>query len=331
MELVDRRPDYLAMVKDRQCHIGRSSVQARQGGIVIRNMCNVSHIESVLLTGISKLFNQVQIATRAQPSRRTQAQVTERSDDPPGEPFISETPPKCTSRPGKILGSSLREPGEKGKKGRWEKRGRGGPGAQSRRPGGSPVTTHSSRCPVIFSRWFLASSPAAARQLPSHWLKLASSSFPGGSSSAAARQQLPGGLASSPAGASLPFSGEGKKRKSVWTPMILLWAPSLAVAFRSPEARPGWSFLSGRKDCDVKIDITGVLYHESTHIWQWDENGKAPGGLIEGIVEFVRLKTGYAPNHWVQPSQGDRWDQGYDVTPRFLDYCTSLKAGLLQS
>ncbi|KAL6137374.1 hypothetical protein ACLB2K_062666 [Fragaria x ananassa] len=46
MELVDRRPDYLAMVKDRQCHIGRSSVQARQGGIVIRNMCNVSHIES---------------------------------------------------------------------------------------------------------------------------------------------------------------------------------------------------------------------------------------------------------------------------------------------
>ncbi|KAL6204358.1 hypothetical protein ACLB2K_021626 [Fragaria x ananassa] len=53
MELVDRRPDYLAMVKDRQCHIKRSSVQARQRGIVIRNMCNVSHIESRLNSSIS--------------------------------------------------------------------------------------------------------------------------------------------------------------------------------------------------------------------------------------------------------------------------------------
>ncbi|KAK9941979.1 hypothetical protein M0R45_007669 [Rubus argutus] len=27
--------------------------------------------------------------------------------------------------------------------------------------------------------------------------------------------------------------------------------------------------------------------------------------------------------------EGDRWDQGYDVTARFLDYCTSLKDGFV--
>ncbi|XP_008800414.1 uncharacterized protein LOC103714784 [Phoenix dactylifera] len=80
---------------------------------------------------------------------------------------------------------------------------------------------------------------------------------------------------------------------------------------------------------DVKTEITGVLYHEVTHVWQWNGNGNAPGGLIEGIADYVRLKAGYAPSHWVKPGQGDRWDQGYDVTARFLDYCDSLKTGFV--
>ncbi|KAJ0801061.1 hypothetical protein HanPI659440_Chr03g0112461 [Helianthus annuus] len=80
---------------------------------------------------------------------------------------------------------------------------------------------------------------------------------------------------------------------------------------------------------DVKTDITGVLYHEMTHIWQWNGNGQAPGGLIEGIADYVRLKAGYAPGHWVQPGQGDKWDQGYDVTARFLDYCNGLRDGFV--
>ncbi|XP_057783028.1 uncharacterized protein LOC131000903 [Salvia miltiorrhiza] len=79
----------------------------------------------------------------------------------------------------------------------------------------------------------------------------------------------------------------------------------------------------------VKNEFTGVLYHEMTHVWQWNGGGQAPGGLIEGIADFVRLKAGYAPSHWVKPGQGDRWDQGYDVTARFLDYCNSLKNGFV--
>lgn len=78
---------------------------------------------------------------------------------------------------------------------------------------------------------------------------------------------------------------------------------------------------------DVKTEITGVLYHEMTHVWQWNGKGQGPSGLIEGIADFVRLKAGYAPSHWVRPGQGDRWDQGYDVTARFLDYCNGLSSG----
>ncbi|XP_057545845.1 uncharacterized protein LOC130824843 [Amaranthus tricolor] len=80
---------------------------------------------------------------------------------------------------------------------------------------------------------------------------------------------------------------------------------------------------------NVKTEVTGILYHEMTHTWQWSGNGRAPGGLIEGIADFVRLKAGYAPSHWVKPGQGDRWDQGYDVTARFLDYCDSLRNGFV--
>ena len=80
---------------------------------------------------------------------------------------------------------------------------------------------------------------------------------------------------------------------------------------------------------DVRAEVTGVLYHEATHVWQWDGRGRANGGLIEGIADYVRLKAGYAPAHWVKPGQGDRWDQGYDVTARFLDYCASLKPGFV--
>ncbi|TYG36245.1 hypothetical protein ES288_D13G049200v1 [Gossypium darwinii] len=80
---------------------------------------------------------------------------------------------------------------------------------------------------------------------------------------------------------------------------------------------------------DLRKEFNGVLYHEMTHIWQWNGNGRTPGGLIEGIADFVRLKANYVPSHWVKPGQGDRWDQGYDVTARFLEYCDGLRNGFV--
>ncbi|GLJ24735.1 hypothetical protein SUGI_0472860 [Cryptomeria japonica] len=80
---------------------------------------------------------------------------------------------------------------------------------------------------------------------------------------------------------------------------------------------------------DVKAEIRGVLYHEMTHVWQWNGQGKAPGGLIEGIADYVRLTAGLAPSHWVKPGGGDKWDQGYDVTALFLQYCDSIRSGFV--
>jgi hypothetical protein len=85
----------------------------------------------------------------------------------------------------------------------------------------------------------------------------------------------------------------------------------------------------GNLTVDLKAEFNGVMYHEMTHIWQWNGNGQANGGLIEGIADFVRLRANYAPSHWVQPGGGDKWDQGYDVTARFLDYCNGLSNGFV--
>uniref|UniRef100_A0ACD5TNL8 Uncharacterized protein n=1 Tax=Avena sativa TaxID=4498 RepID=A0ACD5TNL8_AVESA len=76
---------------------------------------------------------------------------------------------------------------------------------------------------------------------------------------------------------------------------------------------------------DLEAELTGVLYHESTHVWQWGlQDYAAHWWVFEGIADFVRLKAGLGPAHWVAPGQGSSWDKGYDVTARFLDYCDSL-------
>ena len=83
---------------------------------------------------------------------------------------------------------------------------------------------------------------------------------------------------------------------------------------------------------DIKNDFNGVLYHEMTHIWQWNANGQRSeriGNLTEGIADFVRLKANYVPIQWAAPGDGDRWDQGYSYTARFLDYCNDLKDGFV--
>ncbi|KAJ0020341.1 hypothetical protein Pint_32668 [Pistacia integerrima] len=65
----------------------------------------------------------------------------------------------------------------------------------------------------------------------------------------------------------------------------------------------------GNYSGDMKREITGVLYHEMTQIWH--------------------LKANYAPSHWVQPGQGEWWDEGYDVTAKFLDHLNGLRNGVV--
>lgn len=66
-------------------------------------------------------------------------------------------------------------------------------------------------------------------------------------------------------------------------------------------------------------EIMGVLVHEMVHCWQWAGLSTAPGGLIEGVADFVRLKAGLSPPHWKKEAGGD-WDAGYQHTGYFLEW-----------
>lgn len=68
-------------------------------------------------------------------------------------------------------------------------------------------------------------------------------------------------------------------------------------------------------------EIDGVLVHEMVHAWQHNAKQTCPGGLIEGIADFVRLKAGLSPSHWKRPTKkGDKWDSGYQITAYFLEW-----------
>ncbi|KAH7375059.1 plant basic secretory protein [Plectosphaerella cucumerina] len=66
-------------------------------------------------------------------------------------------------------------------------------------------------------------------------------------------------------------------------------------------------------------EITGVLTHEMVHCYQWNAHGSCPGGLIEGIADWVRLGCGLSPPHWKREASG-KWDAGYQHTAYFLEY-----------
>ncbi len=73
----------------------------------------------------------------------------------------------------------------------------------------------------------------------------------------------------------------------------------------------------------ARREITGVLVHELVHCFQHDGGGTCPGGLVEGVADFVRLRCGLAAAHWdARPdrSPAARWDAGYERTAFFLDY-----------
>ncbi|KAH6813418.1 hypothetical protein C2S51_022436 [Perilla frutescens var. frutescens] len=102
---------------------------------------------------------------------------------------------------------------------------------------------------------------------------------------------------------------------------------------------PGYAYQSGdsvnisasaldniyRPPENSKWMFTSLLFHEITHVFQWHGNFGAPGGLSEGIADYVMVKSGfYIRRRFTNPGAGKRWNEGYGVTERFLEYCDSL-------
>ncbi|KAF3591480.1 hypothetical protein DY000_02021726 [Brassica cretica] len=75
---------------------------------------------------------------------------------------------------------------------------------------------------------------------------------------------------------------------------------------------------------DARREFSGVVYHEVVHSLLSNGMGQAPVCIIKRIADYVRLKADHAPDHWVGSGGGDKWDKGYDVTARFLEYCNEL-------
>ncbi|KAF5951797.1 hypothetical protein HYC85_009741 [Camellia sinensis] len=80
---------------------------------------------------------------------------------------------------------------------------------------------------------------------------------------------------------------------------------------------------------NVTWEFTSLIYHEMTHVWQWTGAGQAPDGLVEGMADYTVLKADYDPPGFAKPGMGERWDQGYDFTARFLEYCEGLRPGFV--
>ncbi|KAK9077196.1 hypothetical protein SSX86_005532 [Deinandra increscens subsp. villosa] len=74
----------------------------------------------------------------------------------------------------------------------------------------------------------------------------------------------------------------------------------------------------------LKNEFTSLMYHETTHVFQWTGEGKCPVGLIEGVADYTIMRVNLYPPLFAKPGTGKKWDQGYDFTARFLEYCDGL-------
>lgn len=96
---------------------------------------------------------------------------------------------------------------------------------------------------------------------------------------------------------------------------------------------------SGRY-ADPTAELRGVLTHELVHCYQHTappcakndcDMPQPPGGLIEGVADFVRLKAGLVPPHWTRPRSAkerpEKWDQGYQHTAFFFEWLEDARVG----
>lgn len=114
--------------------------------------------------------------------------------------------------------------------------------------------------------------------------------------------------------------------RTVWHKFVKSAAQSLSEESYAPTTPKGIA--------NFKHEVTGVVVHEFVHCYQWSghakkdsmqsQAGRAPGGLIEGIADWVRLKAGLGAQHWKPPSQSNpidyEWNVGYERTAFFLQW-----------
>ncbi|KAF9502176.1 plant basic secretory protein [Pleurotus eryngii] len=103
--------------------------------------------------------------------------------------------------------------------------------------------------------------------------------------------------------------------------LVLCSMPGVAHTFGSSTHKEIHFSLEHINNCASRAreEILGVLTHEVVHCYQYNAKGQCPGGLIEGVADWVRLQAGLGPPHWKR-SPGDKWDAGYEATAYFLEW-----------
>jgi hypothetical protein len=85
---------------------------------------------------------------------------------------------------------------------------------------------------------------------------------------------------------------------------------------------------------DVRAEITGILHHEMTHMYQNDDKPEAtfPGlpRMYEGIADAVRIRNGFPPARATPSDKSGRWqDKTYSSQAFFWLYVDQAHPGFL--
>jgi hypothetical protein len=66
---------------------------------------------------------------------------------------------------------------------------------------------------------------------------------------------------------------------------------------------------------DARFEFVGVLLHEVTHLYQFNDGG---GGLVEGMADFVRIRAGH--HRMSRRSPGGAWTDAYTTSGFFFSW-----------
>jgi hypothetical protein len=66
---------------------------------------------------------------------------------------------------------------------------------------------------------------------------------------------------------------------------------------------------------DARFEFIGVLLHETTHLYQFDDGG---GALVEGMADFVRIRAGH--HRMNRRSPGGAWTDPYTTSGFFFSW-----------
>ncbi|KAA8910515.1 peptidase of plants and bacteria-domain-containing protein [Sphaerosporella brunnea] len=116
--------------------------------------------------------------------------------------------------------------------------------------------------------------------------------------------------------------GEPEKQPTHQESISLYIRPMSGVAYtagkKNKQIHFSTDYIASIPQERVEKEVLGVVRHEMVHVWQWNGLNTCPGGLIEGIADWVRLRDGFIPPHWSRG--GEEWDDGYQHTAYFLDW-----------